>query len=96
MSLIKEVARLREQEAGMIRAENWDDIDYEVLSGKAFELLPDILDALSLIQPGDASNLAFVLSGEWQPGTCHCKSCEDTTATVRRMLKLCGKMEAEP
>ncbi|MCK9571089.1 hypothetical protein M0R72_19225 [Candidatus Pacearchaeota archaeon] len=56
---------------------------------------PAMMKVLSLFEPGDASDLAFVLSGEWQPGTCVCESCQKTTATVRRLQKAARLMEAE-
>jgi hypothetical protein len=45
------------------------------------------------IRKGDAANLAFALSGEWQPGTCVCSYCIETTATIRRLLKMCRAIE---
>ena len=57
---------------------------------------PQMLDALSLVREGDASEIGFAMSDEYAPGTCNCAYCKETTKVLRRYLELARLMEDHP
>lgn len=101
-NLIAEVARLKGKMEES-RADIWSDGKRETLRDGLENAAPVMLEALSLIKPGDADKIEFFMSDSLCPDTdghppeC-CSCCEEAQEfcdVLRRMAEMCRKLEEE-
>jgi hypothetical protein len=95
MSMIAEIARLKELQANEASAAYKTDVKEFKYECEMLNAAPTMLEILCMIEPGDVAYLDTVLDivHNWQHDTCD--SYANEIGVLRRLQTMCRKMEEE-